>query len=404
VDFVSPARNAESWQWLEQDHPEWARRRRVAAETFIPWLSTVRPLEDATILEFGCGQGAVSSAFAEVAGRHIGYDIDADAVNYARKKLCLRGLDAELHAAPPDVIFDALGGHRGELDVLLLYAVLEHMTVSERLALLELAPSLLRPGGVIAVIELPNRLVTGDHHTSQIPFFSQLPEELALRYWRSSERADFTEAMRRASESEDLSEAETLTRWGRGGSFHEFELVFGDLQQHIVASSYDLPLLRERAVMSEELALARTLERVRPDLAPCFSRYWLDFVLNPEPVSPATVSFVWPWMMETQLPSASRWTPWDTIELMAHEPLELRLPTYTTRLVVAALFDGEEAGVSAIASGTETNATLRGPSGGVAYAELNLTEASAEVDLLMTRSGYISFVGYEAGADRPPVA
>ena len=64
-------------------------------------------------------------------------------------------------------------------------------------------------------------------------------------------------------------------RWGRGVSFHEFEVVFGDLSRHVLASNYDPLLFGERPVQPDEVILARYLDRWRPDLAPVWSRYWL---------------------------------------------------------------------------------------------------------------------------------
>ncbi len=108
------------------------------------------------MLEYGSGEGAVSAAFAPLVERHIGYDIDPGSIEFARAKLARRGItNSELHAVPADRILEAVARHQGEIDVLALYAVLEHMTLQERLALLDLAPSLLRPGGVIAVMNCP---------------------------------------------------------------------------------------------------------------------------------------------------------------------------------------------------------------------------------------------------------
>ena len=59
-----------------------------------------------------------------------------------------------------------------------------------------------------------------------------------------------------------------LARWGTGASFHEFELVFGDLSRHVVGGGYDPMLLGDRKVHADESALARYLEGVRPDLLP----------------------------------------------------------------------------------------------------------------------------------------
>jgi hypothetical protein len=43
-----------------------------------------------------------------------------------------------------------------------------------------------------------------------------------------------------------------LTRWGRGVSYHEFELVFGDLRKHLIASNYDPLLMDVRPIICDE--------------------------------------------------------------------------------------------------------------------------------------------------------
>ena len=64
------------------------------------------------------------------------------------------------------------------VDLVLLYALLEHQTLDERIETLRLAERIVRPGGAIVVTETPNRLTYVDRHTSQLPFFHLLPIEL----------------------------------------------------------------------------------------------------------------------------------------------------------------------------------------------------------------------------------
>ncbi len=149
--------------------------------------------------------------------------------------------------------------------------------------MLELAREVTREDGAIVVCETPNRLIPLDHHTTRVPFMTMLGDELGWRYRDRSDREDFLDAMASAAARGEEEAREAWVRWGRGVSFHEFELVFEDLREHVIASSYDVALFGERPIHSEELALARYLERVRPDLAPCFSRSWLDLVLTPGP-------------------------------------------------------------------------------------------------------------------------
>jgi hypothetical protein len=75
-----------------------------------------------------------------------------------------------------------------------------------------------------------------------------------------------------------------LRRFGRGASFHEFELAWGGLvNDHVIATNWEPEVIPHRAIDPGEIALARTLTRLRPDLDPCWSRQWLDLILTPDP-------------------------------------------------------------------------------------------------------------------------
>lgn len=383
-----------------EDPNSWEHRRRRAAEFLIPWIEQTVPLAGATVLEYGCGNAAVSCAFAERVERLVGLDIDADWIERGNRELSQRGLhNVTLELHPTESILDALASHRGEIDVLLLYAVLEHLTVAERIGLLTVAREVVRPGGAIVVSETPNRLVYFDHHTAQMPFFHLLPDELALECHRRSGREDFKAAIQAAGEVDRESALEAIARWGRGVSFHEFEVAFGDLSRHVIASSYDMLLFGERPVHAEEVILARYLDRVRPDLAPAFSRYWLDLILSPSPVQ-RRQPFLRPWTAETVASPGVGWTRCETLRLRGPSgPLWVELPCPTEQLVVGALAAHErpfslrvrsEGGLSpapaTIVPGPEQQ-TLASFGLGAPASSLAI-EASDECELV--------FVGYEA--------
>ena len=366
------------------------RRRRVAERYFVPWLEQVRPLTGLTVLEYGCGGGCVSSAFGPRAGRYIGLDIDAGEIRAAERLLAERGIDATLLAAPPDRILAETAAFRGEVDVFLCYAVLEHMTVDERLALLELARESVRDGGVIVVIETPNRLTPWDYHTSQLPFLNQLPDELALRYFDRSQRTDYVEALRSAPG--DAALRDRLTRWGRGVSYHEFELVFGDLSRHVVASSWEPALLPERNIHREELSLQRVLDQARPDLPPAFSRYWLDLILVPEPLAEPR-RFVRPWALRTTGSTSAAYDS-EAVHLHADDAvLAVGLPQLSDRIVVE-VDAGERPRQLTIRQ--PVTGVERGAVAGGAPVDLRFPEPSDRYEITMDAPGWVSFVGYEA--------
>ena len=188
-------------------------------------------------------------------------------------------------------------------------------------------------------------------------------------------------------------------RWGRGLSFHEFELVLGDLRRHVVAGGYERELMIERPVHAEEMALARQLERSRPDLPPVFSRYWLDFALSPEPQ--VVPPLVWPWMMETSSESNARWTRWDTIEMQPGRPLPIELPCATSRVMVTVSLRQGTGKVTLTAEGLRRSERARAAPSNEAHVEFRLPFERDSFSLTISDPGYLHFVGYEAPAERP---
>jgi SAM-dependent methyltransferase len=252
-----------------------------------PWIERVRPLNQSTVVEYGCGPGSVSRALAPHAKRYIGLDIDPDSVATAESMNDVES--ASFHAHPPEKIVTALRGYTGQADIVLLYAVVEHLTIQERIAVLAAAREVARPHGVIAVVELPNRLTPLDQHSSFEPFVSQLPDELALEYLRDAHRPELRDHVLSLRDpsipvEEDGRALMALRRFGRGGSFHEFELAWGGrVNDYVVATNWEPEVIPHREIRPGEVALARTLSRLRPDLDPCWSREWIDLILTPDP-------------------------------------------------------------------------------------------------------------------------
>jgi 2-polyprenyl-3-methyl-5-hydroxy-6-metoxy-1,4-benzoquinol methylase len=321
----------------DDDPNSWESRRRRASRYLVPWIEQTVPLAGKTVLEYGCGNAAVSCAVAERAGRLIGVDIDRGAIELGSREVRDRGLDnVELEVHPLETILDAVRARRGEIDVFLCYAVLEHLTVAERLAVLRLAREVVKPDGAIVVCETPNRLIYFDHHTAQMPFFHLIPDELAVDYYPRSRRPDFLAAIDAAAREGRDAALEAIVRWGRGVSFHEFEIVFGDLSRHVIASNYDPILFDERPVHPDEVILARYLERWRPDLAPVWSRYWLDLILSPQPVEKRE-PFLRPWTAETAESRDVGWTRQESLYLPgADATVWATLPHPTSRVVIGA--------------------------------------------------------------------
>jgi ubiquinone/menaquinone biosynthesis C-methylase UbiE len=70
----------------------WPDRYARARDFLVPWVERTVPLAGRTVLEYGCGHGPVSCAFAERAGRVIGVDIDAALVEEGRRRVADHGV------------------------------------------------------------------------------------------------------------------------------------------------------------------------------------------------------------------------------------------------------------------------------------------------------------------------
>jgi SAM-dependent methyltransferase len=371
-----------------------------------PWIERIRPLRDSTVLEYGCGPGSVSRALAPHTARYIGLDIDRQAIETA--EAMNRSEHATFHAHPPDEIIDALRSYEGQVDVVLLYAVLEHLTIAERLAVLAAARTVARPHGVIVVTELPNRLTPLDHHSSFEPFVSQLPDELALDYLQDAQRPELRDLVLSRREpstpaDEDEEALMALRRFGRAASYHEFEVAWGGrVNDHVMATNWGPEVIPHREVHPGEVALARTLTRLRPDLGPCWSREWIDLILAPDPLSHRD-PFHGPW---TGLPGPEALlVEYDAINDVMLLPsgeavLHLTLPEQTRQIAVRVV-DGEtQTTVHAeTSSGDRVEGTGPGhPTHGRSIV-LDLPTPSNELLLRVAAGGWIigvTYLGYGA--------
>ena len=238
----SPESYLTSVQGKEDFEGHLRRRTQDDRVTVIPWLDHARRLEGARILEIGCGTGSASVALAEQGAQVTAVDIDEPAVQVTRDRCQAYGLEVTALVLNSSEAARRFAAER--FDFIIFYASLEHMTYAERLAAMKGTWDLLPEGSLWCVVEAPNRLWYQDGHTSLLPFFHWLPDDLAFDYSRFSPREGLRADFREHSEATD----HEFLRQGRGVSYHEFDLAMKPSQELDVVSSL-LDFLRRRSLL-----------------------------------------------------------------------------------------------------------------------------------------------------------
>jgi S-adenosylmethionine-dependent methyltransferase len=249
-------------------------------QKIIPWLDKARPLGNTSVLEIGCGTGCSTVALAEQGAKVTAIDIDEGSLVVANERSRAYGLDVSFaHANAMDANKLFSDQH---FDYIIFHATLEHMTVEERIAAMRATWDMLSEGGLWCVIETPNRLWYFDAHTSLLPFFMWLPDELAFEYSRFSPRDNYRELYREQTDQSRLN----FLRRGRGVSFHEFEISMKPVRALRIKSSLNVTygergitrILKRR--FSHEYRYISLLRRIAPDLHEGFLQSFLYLIIE----------------------------------------------------------------------------------------------------------------------------
>lgn len=195
----------------------------------VPWLLSFLPLDGTQVLEIGCGTGASTLALTECGAVVTAIDIRPDSIQVASDRCQAYGHKANFVVANAAALGDIL---KSKFEAVVFYAALEHMTYEERRAAMRDTWQSLAPGAYWIVVDTPNRLWYSDTHTSFLPFFNWLPDQLAFEYSRFSPREYFRELYDERTPEKELD----FLRRGRGLSFHEFELYLAPRQELEVVS------------------------------------------------------------------------------------------------------------------------------------------------------------------------
>ena len=179
----------------------------------IPWLNSIKPLNRLKILEIGCGTGCTTIALAEQGCTVASIDVDEESIKIAQKRCELYGVTAKISVLNATEINEI----EEKFDVVIFPDSLEHMTHHERIASLSKAWSMLDINALLVVVGTPNRLYFFDRHSSLLPFYSWLPDEMAMQY-----AAKYSP---RQACADSCQNEMAFQRFGRGVSYHEFELA-----------------------------------------------------------------------------------------------------------------------------------------------------------------------------------
>jgi S-adenosylmethionine-dependent methyltransferase len=170
---------------------------------------------------------------------------------------------------------------RKSADIIICYALLEHLLPMERIIFLVAAWKHLPIDGYLVVGEAPNRLYWFDWHSSQMPFIDQLPPEFAYLWNATSQRNNIPKDIRASTLAElESGNFERLYRFGRGVSFHEFYTCIGP-DAFEVAHTYDIDCSRLAGWNPDYVeTLRKQLAEVRPPVDPTFAQPRLDLILR----------------------------------------------------------------------------------------------------------------------------
>lgn len=265
-------------------------RMELAQLNVMPRLvEAIHGLTQKSVLEIGCGTGSATVPLAMASCHVYAFDIAPATVEVARRRCELLDITnvtlvAETTTWPARFAEEPISP---PVEVVVCYALLEHLLPLERIDVLVGAWKHLPMGGHLVVIETPNRLYPFDWHSSQLPFMDQIPEEIAYLWNAFSPRVSIPSNICATSRADVAkSNRDRLYRFGRGASFHEFHTALGADAYKVVASLDRMEMMGTKADYID--MLKRQLAEVTPAVHPGFAYPSLDLVI--EKTGPARLS------------------------------------------------------------------------------------------------------------------
>lgn len=283
---IGPNSSLGGW-WQREFTIQLFVRMQQSHHILLPWVKEVIDLRDSAVLEIGCGTGSSTAPFALAARSVVACDISADSLKACRLRCEILGAtNVEFVQCDPDWLNrDMIDWPVAleQVDVVLCYALLEHLTIPERLSFLRALWAGIRTGTKVIFFETPNRLAPKDWHSSDLLFAQILPDELTVEYYLRSPREVVRRNQGSLAKELDRAHREKNYRWGRGVSFHEFELAIGLGNLRIINDGYSDKVLPHRSTWAApdfEAALADLLSSAELGVHRGFARPSLDLIIE----------------------------------------------------------------------------------------------------------------------------
>jgi S-adenosylmethionine-dependent methyltransferase len=238
---------------------------------YIPWFNKTVSLKGANVLEIGCGTGSSTIALAEQGANVTGIDIDEGALKVARDRCEIYNVPATIISGNASEVYHELRSQK--FDLIIFFACIEHMVYAERIDCLRKYFDLLSNGAHLSIVDTPNRLWYFDSHTSILPFFNWLPDNVAFDYSKFSERINFKELYRENSDEKMLH----FLRRGRGFSFHELEIALNiPVEKYQVVDYFRYPFLP----YSRDNKFHKLLARIYPKISKSFLYPYINIIIR----------------------------------------------------------------------------------------------------------------------------
>jgi len=173
------------------------------------------------ILDFGCGSGASTMALCRMLPltEIMGIELNDKLLSIAKLRAEHYGFDKVTLLLSQNA--DVLPRSIGEFDYVMLNAVFEHLLPLERKALLPELWNLLKPNGILFIMETPYKYFPVEFHTTGLPLINYFPDKIALFYARNFSKRNLKKYT-----------WENLLRMGiRGGSVGEILKLMNDCRR-----------------------------------------------------------------------------------------------------------------------------------------------------------------------------